>query len=267
MNLAALSTTQIIIIIAVAAVVVLAIVATALSIRKRRTEKLRTRFGGAEYTRAVTEGGNQQKAEAALNARAARVVTFLMSSILCSEWQLRGGGRKNGEFSESARRRHRRTSAANKNPPRPLRAKSPPPHSHPTQQCVQFHSDASRNTDASNQLLGDQKSLQVSENKQLPPNSNQLCLTVLTRPNDPAPNQPPPPSVTIPRTQKKTRKCGMLPSATNPEPEIACHNARAHQKFSEISMRKIQSKYFPRARTRILESDGGGSPRQTAQKN
>ena len=90
MNLAALSTTQIIIIIAVAAVVVLAIVATALSIRKRRTEKLRTRFGSAEYTRAVTEGGTQQKAEAALNARAARVVTFLMSSILCSEWQLRG---------------------------------------------------------------------------------------------------------------------------------------------------------------------------------
>jgi hypothetical protein len=73
MNLAALSTTQIIIIIAVAAVVVFAIVGIALSIRKRRTEKLRTRFGSAEYTRAVTEGGSQQKAEAALNARAARV--------------------------------------------------------------------------------------------------------------------------------------------------------------------------------------------------
>ena len=73
MNLAALSTTQIIIIIAVAAVVVLAIVGIALSIRKRRTEKLRNRFGSAEYTRAVTEGGSQQKAEAALNARAVRV--------------------------------------------------------------------------------------------------------------------------------------------------------------------------------------------------
>ena len=73
MNLAALSTTQIIIIIAVAAVVVLAIVGIALFIRKRRTEKLRTRFGSAEYTRAVTEGGSQQKAEAALDARAARV--------------------------------------------------------------------------------------------------------------------------------------------------------------------------------------------------
>jgi hypothetical protein len=73
MNLAALSTTQIIIIIAVVAVVVFAIVRIALSIRKRRTERLRTRFGSAEYTRAVTEGGSQQKAEAALNARAARV--------------------------------------------------------------------------------------------------------------------------------------------------------------------------------------------------
>ena len=73
MNLAALSTTQIIIIIAVAAVVVFAIVAVALSMRKRRTEKLRTRFGSAEYTRAVTEGGSQQKAEAVLDARAARV--------------------------------------------------------------------------------------------------------------------------------------------------------------------------------------------------
>src|SRR6202453_39256 len=73
MNLAALSTTQIIIIIAVAAVVVFAILAVALSIRKRRTEKLRTQFGSAEYTRAVTEGGSQQKAEAVLDARAARV--------------------------------------------------------------------------------------------------------------------------------------------------------------------------------------------------
>ena len=73
MNLADLSTTQIIIIIAVAAVVVLAIVGIALSIRKRRTEKLRNRFGNAEYTRAVTEGGSQSKAEAALNERAVRV--------------------------------------------------------------------------------------------------------------------------------------------------------------------------------------------------
>jgi hypothetical protein len=73
MILAALSTTQIIVIVAVASVVVFAMVGIALSMRKRRTEKLRTQFGSAEYTRAVAEGGSQQKAEAALDARAARV--------------------------------------------------------------------------------------------------------------------------------------------------------------------------------------------------
>jgi len=73
MNFAALSTTQIIIIVAIAALVAIAIVGVVQSIRKRRTEKLRAQFGAAEYTRAVSEGGSPQKAEAALNARAARV--------------------------------------------------------------------------------------------------------------------------------------------------------------------------------------------------
>jgi hypothetical protein len=73
MNFAALSTTQIIITIAVVVVVIVAFIAVWQSSRKRRTQKLRTQFGSAEYTRAVTEGGSQQKAEAALTARAARV--------------------------------------------------------------------------------------------------------------------------------------------------------------------------------------------------
>src|SRR5271156_3661498 len=73
MNFAALSTTQIIIIVAIAALVAIAIVGVVQSIRKRRTEKLRAQFGAAEYTRAVSEGGSPQKAEAALNARATRV--------------------------------------------------------------------------------------------------------------------------------------------------------------------------------------------------
>ena len=73
MNSVDLSTTQIIIIIAVAVVVVLGIAGIWLAIRKRRTEKLRTQFGGAEYTRAVREGGSTRKAEAALNERAERV--------------------------------------------------------------------------------------------------------------------------------------------------------------------------------------------------
>jgi hypothetical protein len=41
--------------------------------RKRRTERLRTQFGGVEYTRAVEEGGGRRKAEAALDKRADRV--------------------------------------------------------------------------------------------------------------------------------------------------------------------------------------------------
>jgi type II secretory pathway pseudopilin PulG len=73
MNLATFSTMQIIIAVAIIAVVVLAFIGVWQSMRKRRTEKLRAQFGGAEYTRAVTEGGSQQKAEAALNARAERV--------------------------------------------------------------------------------------------------------------------------------------------------------------------------------------------------
>jgi hypothetical protein len=72
MNLSAISTTQIAIVIAVA-VVVVAGIAIWLFTRKRRTERLRTQFGGAEYTRAVKEGGSQRKAEAALDKRAERV--------------------------------------------------------------------------------------------------------------------------------------------------------------------------------------------------
>src|SRR5271155_5003191 len=72
MNFSAISTTQIAIVIAVV-VIVAAALAIWFSNRKRRTEKLRTQFGGAEYTRAVKEGGSQRKAEAALDERAARV--------------------------------------------------------------------------------------------------------------------------------------------------------------------------------------------------
>jgi hypothetical protein len=75
MNLSALSTTQIAVIIAV--VVVLAVgIAVALFVRKRRTQRLRTQFGGAEYARAVEEGGSRKKAEAVLDERAERVERF-----------------------------------------------------------------------------------------------------------------------------------------------------------------------------------------------
>ena len=72
MNLGEITTTQIAIAVTVFVIVVAAI-GIWLFVRKRRTEKLRTQFGGAEYSRAVKEGGSQRKAETALDERAARV--------------------------------------------------------------------------------------------------------------------------------------------------------------------------------------------------
>jgi hypothetical protein len=74
-NISNLSTTEIVLIAAL--VVVLAgVVAVFLLQRKRRTAKLRTQFGGAEYARAMEQGGNRRKAEAKLEERAERVEAF-----------------------------------------------------------------------------------------------------------------------------------------------------------------------------------------------
>jgi hypothetical protein len=51
-------------------------IAAFLLLRKRRTEKLRTQFGGTEYARAVQEGGGRRHAEAVLEKRAQRVEAF-----------------------------------------------------------------------------------------------------------------------------------------------------------------------------------------------
>jgi hypothetical protein len=72
MNLSSGSTIQIAIIIGVALLLVVGIAAW-FFIRKRRTERLRTRFGGAEYDRALQEGGSRRHAEAGLDKRADRV--------------------------------------------------------------------------------------------------------------------------------------------------------------------------------------------------
>ena len=72
MNFSALSSTQIETIITIV-LMAAASIAIVLSFRKRRTERLRTQFGGAEYTRAVTEGGSRRQAEAVLDKRAERV--------------------------------------------------------------------------------------------------------------------------------------------------------------------------------------------------
>ena len=61
MNIPALSTTEIAIIIAVAVIVVAGIVGLFV-FRNRRTKRLRTQFGGAEYDRALAEGGSRRHA-------------------------------------------------------------------------------------------------------------------------------------------------------------------------------------------------------------
>ena len=75
MNITALSTTELASIIALAVIVAAGIVAWVF-IRKRRTARLRTRFGGAEYARAVQEGGGRRHAEAGLDKRQERVESF-----------------------------------------------------------------------------------------------------------------------------------------------------------------------------------------------
>jgi hypothetical protein len=72
MNFSALSSTRIETVISIV-LMAAASIAIVLSFRKRRTERLRTQFGGAEYTRAVTEGGSRRQAEAVLDKRSERV--------------------------------------------------------------------------------------------------------------------------------------------------------------------------------------------------
>jgi hypothetical protein len=75
MNALTLTTTQIAIFIAVAVMSVAAVVIW-FSIRKRRTKRLRTQFGGDEYTRTLNEGGSRRQAEDVLDKRSERVKGF-----------------------------------------------------------------------------------------------------------------------------------------------------------------------------------------------
>jgi hypothetical protein len=70
-----MSTTVIIVIIAVVVIAVAAIAVLAAR-RKRRTEGLRSKFGGDEYARAVKEDGGRRHAEAGLDKRTKRVEGF-----------------------------------------------------------------------------------------------------------------------------------------------------------------------------------------------
>ena len=75
MGITTMSTTELALIIAFVVVLVAGVAAFLLH-RKRRTERLRTQFGGAEYARAVEKGGNRRHAEAVLEERTQRVEGF-----------------------------------------------------------------------------------------------------------------------------------------------------------------------------------------------
>jgi hypothetical protein len=80
MNITTLSTIELALVIALAVIVVTAIAAW-LFFRKRRTKKLRTQFGGAEYDRAVEEGGTRRQAEAGLKERTERVESLKIRAL------------------------------------------------------------------------------------------------------------------------------------------------------------------------------------------
>lgn len=72
MSLSTLSVTQVALIIGLVAILV-AVIAAFVMNGKRRTNRLKTQFGGAEYARAVEQGGSSRKAEASLEKRSERV--------------------------------------------------------------------------------------------------------------------------------------------------------------------------------------------------
>jgi hypothetical protein len=73
MNITTLSATELALIIGLAVIVITGIVVAWVLVRKRRTGRLRTQFGGSEYDRAVKEDGSRRDAEAGLKERTARV--------------------------------------------------------------------------------------------------------------------------------------------------------------------------------------------------
>ena len=58
-----------------------ALLVTLLLLRKRQTGKLRSKFGGAEYDRAVKDGGGRRRGEAGLDKRTERVESFRLRPL------------------------------------------------------------------------------------------------------------------------------------------------------------------------------------------
>lgn len=79
-----MSPTQLIVAIALAVILAVAL-ATIISFRKRRTERLRDQFGVGEYAHAVKTGGNWRRAEADLGQRAARVESFHVEPLTSAD--------------------------------------------------------------------------------------------------------------------------------------------------------------------------------------
>jgi len=77
MNMQDLTPTQIAIIVAVIVLIVGAII---VFVQRRRSEKLRARFG-PEYERSIAESGDRRRAEAQLEKRAERVEKFHLRSL------------------------------------------------------------------------------------------------------------------------------------------------------------------------------------------
>ena len=76
MNLTTLSTTELVLIIGLVIGLTGILgggIAAWLLLRRRRSERLRTQFGGSEYDRALKEDGSRRHAEAGLKERTARV--------------------------------------------------------------------------------------------------------------------------------------------------------------------------------------------------
>ena len=88
MNITTLSTTELVLIIGliIGLTAILGGGITAwLFLRKHRSERLRTQFGGSEYDRAVKEDGNRRHAEAGLKERTARVESLNIRPLAPSD--------------------------------------------------------------------------------------------------------------------------------------------------------------------------------------
>jgi len=85
MNIMNFVNTTTLIIICSVIVIALAVIATLSSLRRRRSAKLRTRFGSAEYDRALQDGGSRRHAEAGLDKRTDRVESIHIRPLGASD--------------------------------------------------------------------------------------------------------------------------------------------------------------------------------------